>query len=567
MVKSKRNKTFLIVKLISLLGSFSFIVLLAIITGTIGFLSSISIMVFGALGIAKFLGASITLSYEAIIVLTIISGVARGLLRYLEQYFNHYIAFKLLQILRNKIFSKLRQLGPSSIEMKKKGNLISMLTSDIETIEVFYAHTISPIAIAFLVSIVIVVFIGLVSTWQIMLVVIFAFLTIGIILPIIYSKFMKRNGTKYREKLASFNSYFIDSIKGIKEIVIHANEKKREEKVNELSKDLTLITTNQKKRISLSIAITELIVSLFVLIGVIVGLFEFYNSSLSLEFLIVSIVTFMSSFGPVLALSNLPGNLSQTFASANRIFDLLEEEPTVKEIKNGVDFSFLNLEIKNLSFSYGGKRLLNQINLTAKKGEIVGIIGESGSGKTTLLNLILRFYKKDSGEILFNGNEIENINSSSLLNNVSLLSQNTYLFNETIYENLTLANENCKLNDVIDATRKANIYRHIMSIKDGFKSEVTMFGENFSSGEKQRLGLARCFLKQSKLILLDEPTSNVDSINEGLILSSILEAKKEAGVILVSHRESTMAIADRIYKLEKGSLKEMSEDERKRKYR
>lgn len=556
--KLRRNGLVIMFNLIKLLGPFALVMILAILNGTLGFIASMGVTIFGALGIAKLLGSNVYLSYELIITLVIVFGVLRGILRYFEQYSNHYIAFKLLEILRSKIFSKLRDLAPAKLESKQKGNLIAILTADIETLEVFYAHTISPICIATLVSLTVFLFVGFVSSWFLALVALIGFIVIGILLPIFYSKILKKSGVEYRKNFASFNSYFLDSIKGIKEIIFHNNGKDREDKVNEKSEELLSITKNMKSKNALVVAISELSVAIFIVISLIVGLVLFYQNQIDLGMMIVGIVTIFGSFGPVLAISNLPGNLTQTFASGDRVLNLLEEKPLVEDIKGQNEFVFNSLKVSNLSFSFeDGDEILKNVNFEVKKGEIVGIIGPSGSGKSTILNLLLRFYKKDSGEILYNDIDIDKIDSSSLKDNVSLVLQSTYLFNESILENLKLAKENASFNEIVNATRKANIHTFIQGLKKGYKSEIKTMGDNLSSGEKQRLGLARAFLKNTPLILLDEPTSNVDSINEGIILKSILEAKKDHAIILVSHRESTMAIADRIYRFENKTLKEV----------
>ena len=556
--KLRRNGLVIMFNLIKLLGPFALVMILAILNGTLGFIASMGVTIFGALGIAKLLGSNIYLSYEIIITLVIVFGVLRGILRYFEQYSNHYIAFKLLEILRSKIFSKLRDLAPAKLENKQKGNLIAILTADIETLEVFYAHTISPICIAMLVSLSVFLFVGFVSSWFLALIALIGFIVIGIFLPIFYSKILKKSGVEYRKKFASFNSYFLDSIKGIKEIIFRNKEKDREDKVNEKSEELLSITKNMKSKNALVVATSELSVAIFIVVSLIVGLALFYQNQIDLGMMIVGIVTIFGSFGPVLAISNLPGNLTQTFASGDRVLNLLEEKPLVEDVKGKNEFVFDSLKVSNLSFSFeDGDEILKNVNFEVKKGEIVGIIGPSGSGKSTILNLLLRFYKKESGEILYNDIDIDKIDSSSLKDNVSLVLQSTYLFNESILDNLKLAKENASFNEIVNSTRKANIHTFIQGLKNGYKSEIKTMGDNLSSGEKQRLGVARAFLKNTPLILLDEPTSNVDSINEGIILKSILEAKKDHAIILVSHRESTMAIADRIYRFENKTLKEV----------
>ena len=555
--KIRRNGLLIMFNLIKLLGSFSFIMILAVINGVLGFILAMGVTIFGALGIAKVLGANIFLTYEVIISLAIVCGLLRGVLRYLEQYFNHYIAFKLLEVLRRKIFRKLRSLAPAKLEGKQKGNIIAILTADIETLEVFYAHTISPICIAFFVCLSVVIFVGAVSSWYLSIVALIGYVFIGIILPLIYSKFLKKDGVSYRNNFSAFNSYFLDSIKGIKEIVFHNKEKERNKIVNQKSEELLDITKKMKNKNALIIAFSELIVSLFVIVSLVIGLLLFFQNQISIGFLIVGVVTIFGSFGPVMAISNLPGNLTQTFASGERVLNLLEEKPLVNEIKNAKSFQFKSLEVKGLSFAYDDKnKILDDVNFSIKKGEIIGIVGPSGSGKSTILNLLLRFYKKEKGEILFNGIDIEEINTSSLLDNVTLVSQSTYLFNESIYENLKVAKENAYFNELVEASKKANVHTFIESLPKGYKNEVKTMSENLSSGEKQRIGLARAFLRNSPLILLDEPTSNVDSMNEGMILKSLLEVKNEHAIILVSHRESTMSICDRIYRFENKTLKE-----------
>lgn len=562
--KLRRSGLLIMLKLIQLLGPFALVMILAVFNGTLGFISSMGVTIFGALGIAKFLGAEILLSYEWIIGLAIAFGVLRGVLRYFEQYSNHYIAFKILEILRTKIFAKLRTLDQGTLNQKQKGNLIAILTADIETLEVFYAHTISPICIALLVSLTVIFFVGFMSSWYLSLVVLVGFILIGIVLPLIYSKFLKENGVKYRSSFSSFNSYFLDSIKGIKEIIFHNKEKERIKVVNEKSEELLKITKSMKNKNALIMAITEFTVAIFIVLSLGLALVLFYNNQLELGNMIIGVVAISGSFGPVLAISNLPSNLTQTFASGDRVLNLLEEKPVINEVKTGKNFTFENLKVENLNFSFKkGEELIKNVNFEVKKGEIIGIVGPSGSGKSTILNLLLRFYEKDSGKILYNGIDVDEINSDSLKDNVTIVLQSTYLFNESILENIKVADENASFNDVINATRKANIHTFIQSLPNGYKSEVESMGDNLSSGEKQRLGLARAFLKNSPMVLLDEPTSNVDAINEGVILKSILDAKKDHAIILVSHRDSTMAIADRIYRFENNTLIEEKNNGRK----
>ncbi len=550
---TRRSGIKIIGALISLIGSFFGIILLAVINGCLGYVCSIGVTVMGALGIAKFLGENIVLSYGWIIGLAVGFGVLRGLLRYIEQYSNHYIAFKLLAILRDRIFGALRVLCPAKLESKNKGSIIAMITSDIETLEVFYAHTISPVCIAIFVSLGVFLFVGFMSSWYLALVALVAYLFIGIILPMISSKIMKESGVRYRKEFASFNAYYLDSIKGVKDIVLNNGQEKRAKEVDDRSDVLLNETKKMKKDTSSAMAVTEISITFFIAVTLIVGILLVYNNMLSLGMMIVGVVAVFSSFGPVSAISALPSNLTQTFASGDRVLDLLEEKPAVEEIKDGQNFEFEELQVKDVSFSYDNETpVLKDASLTVRKGEIVGIVGESGCGKSTLLKLLLRFWEKDSGEIDYNGIDIDKINSDSLSDNVCMVSQSTYLFDMTIEDNLRIAKKDATQEELEDACKKASVHDFIMTLPEGYKTKVGSLGDNLSAGEKQRIGLARAFLSGRELILLDEPTSNVDSINEGIILKALLDQKNKKSIVLVSHRESTMAIADHIYRVNDG---------------
>ena len=556
--KLRKSGAKIMASLILLLGSLAYIMILAVINGSIGFICAMGVTVFGAVGVAKALGETIALSYGWIIGLAVGCGLLRGLLRYFEQYSNHFIAFKLLAVLRDKIFGALRTLCPAKLESKQKGSIIAMITSDIETIEVFYAHTISPICIAILVSTAVFLFVGFVLSWYLAFLAVAGYLMIGIAVPIISSGRLKESGVKYRAEFASFNAYFLDSVKGIKDIVLNNAGKEREQEVNRRSELLLKETKKMKHNSTRVSAATELTVSLFIIATLIAGIVLVRFDMLTIGKMIIAVVAVFGSFGPVIAISALPGNLTQTFASGDRILNLLAEEPAVTEVKNGENIEYENLNVTGLSFSYDGQtQVLKDIKMHAEKGEIIGIVGESGCGKSTFLKLLLRFWQKEKGEIAYNGIDIDRIDSDNLLDNVTMVSQTTYLFDETIEENLRIAKPDASREELESACRLASIHDFIMTLPNGYKTQVGALGDNLSAGEKQRIGLARAFLKGSDLILLDEPTSNVDSINEGIILKALKEQKSKKSIILVSHRESTMAIADRIYRADNGQMQEV----------
>ena len=541
--------------LILLLGSLAYIMILAVVNGSVGFLCAMGVTLMGAVGIAKALGEAIALSYGAIAALAIGCGVLRGLLRYLEQYSNHYIAFRLLAVLRDKIFGALRVLCPAKLETKQKGAIIAMITSDIETLEVFYAHTISPICIAVIVSACVVGFVGWVSSWYLALIALAGFLTVGLIVPVISSGKLKASGVRYRREFAAFNAYFLDSIKGIYDIVLHNAGSEREKQVDRRSDILLAETKKMRHDTTKAAAATELFVSVFILTTLAAGIALVAMDILSVGRMLIGVVAVFGSFGPVIAISALPGNLTQTFASGDRVLDLLAEEPAVTPVKNGEVLDFDRLAVNGLSFSYDGQtQVLSEIRMHAEKGEIIGIVGESGCGKSTFLKLLLRFWQKDGGEIAYNGTDIDRVDTDSLLKNVTMVSQVTYLFDGTIEDNLRIAKQDATQAQIENACRMASVHDLILSLPDGYKTKVGAMGSNLSAGEKQRIGLARAFLRGSGLILLDEPTSNVDSINEGIILKALKAQKHKRSIILVSHRESTMAIADRVYRVEGGRM-------------
>ena len=530
--KLRRSGVKIAAGLAALLGSLSFVMVAAVVNGALGFFAAMGVTVFASLGVAKALGETVALSYGAIAAAAVACGVLRGVLRYFEQYGNHYIAFKLLAVLRDRIFSALRLLAPAKTEGRQKGNLIAMITSDIETLEVFYAHTVSPICIAAVVSVSVFLFVGLAASWYLALTALIGYVVIGIASPLRASAKLKAGGVNYRRGFASFNAFFLDSIKGIREIVLNNGGEERKKEVNRRSEDLLKETEKMKNSVAKNSAAVELLISLFII-----------------------------AFGPVTALSALPGNLTQTFACGDRVLNLLEEQPAVQPVIGGKTFRFDRVNVDRLSFAYNDEaEILKEICLNAKKGEIIGIVGKSGCGKSTLLKLLMRFREKNSGRIDYNETEIGEIDSVNLTDNVTMVPQNVWLFDETVEENLRIAKPEATAEELEAACRAAAIHERIVSLPDGYRTRVGFGGSRLSAGEKQRLGVARAFLRGSGLILLDEPTGNIDSLNEGILLKSLVNAKKDKCIILVSHRESTMSIADRIYRLENHRLHEGGEN-------
>lgn len=548
----KRNTFYVIYRLIALVGRFIWIILLASFSGVLGYLLAINVTLFAGLAILKYLGVAINISYQVLFSIIIISGILRGIVRYFEQYGNHYMAFKLLQIVRVKIFKALRKQSVAKLEEKNKGDLVSLLQGDIETLEVFYAHTITPFLITFITSLIMVIVISLLSSIYLGLIALGAYLIIGLLIPFIFYKFNKNSGRSYRKKLSQFEEFYLDSIYGGYEIISQNKNTSFIGDVEFKTKELIKFNKDLDNKNTIFTNIMNVLIVLLNLMIIFVGYFLYQKGIIDSYYIIIAYVILTSSFGPVLALANLPNNLSQTFASANHVLDIIDEKPIIKDGNKELNYS--SLTIKDAYFNYGNKAILKGLNLEIKQNEIIGIYGPSGIGKSTILKLIMHFYELDKGSILINNEDIKEYSFNSLYKNINLFSQTTYLFQDTIKNNLLIAKKDATIEELKEACKNASIYDYIMSLKDGFETKISDLKDNISEGEKQRLGLARVFLRNPKLLLLDEATSNIDAINEGIILKSLKKYKEKMAIIIISHRKSTLNICDNIYELKEGKL-------------
>ena len=549
-----RNGLKVMYKLIGLVLPLVHVMIAAITMGVIGFLTAIFIIVLGGVGLLNILGFATALSLKQVIIGIVICAVLRGILRYAEQGSNHYIAFKLLALIRHKVFIKLRKLAPAKLEGKDKGNLISIITTDTELLEVFYAHTISPIIIAFITSVIMTIFIG---SYNIFLgaIALVAYFIVGVIIPVWSSNQGDETGQQYRDELGDLNSYFLSSIRGINDIIQYGVGKERLDEINRRTDELE---TKQKfllKQEGSNRAVTDTAILLCSMVMLFAGCILYNKGQVDFTQVIIPLIALMSSFGPVVAISNLSNNLFHTIAAGNRVLDLLEEEPAVEEVSGKETVEFADMKLENVSFAYDDEVILEDFNMEIKKNTIIGIYGKSGCGKSTLLKLLMRFWEVNNGAITIGGKNINEINTSDLRKMQSFVTQDTYLFNDTIANNIGIAKENATMEEIIAAAKKASIHDFIMNLPKGYDSKVGELGGNLSGGEKQRIGIARAFLHDAPMILLDEPTSNLDSLNEGIILKSLMESKENKTIIIVSHRKSTMNIADVVLDVEKNSLK------------
>lgn len=540
--------------LLKLVTPLAHIMAFTITMGTLGFLAAIFIMVLGAMGLVNLLNFDTHLSFSGILTALIVLAVARGALRYLEQMSGHYIAFKLLALLRDKVFSSLRRLAFVKLQDKQAGQLVSLVTNDIELLEVFYAHTIAPIMIAFFTSAILLLVFTHLSGWFVV-VALAAYLTVGVILPIITTKLAREDGRRYRELVGEMNDFFLDSVRGMKEIQLFGYAKQRLDEIQQRSQKIDTAFERIKDQEAKVRVYTEVAVSAFNIIMLFTGLILFSLDKIDFSAFLIGVILLMSSYGPVIALSNLSSNLLQTLASGERVLSLLAEEPELKDVESAVDLKEVSrIDVESVSFAYGEEQILSDVSLSVRKGEILGIHGRSGSGKSTLLKLLMRFYDPKSGSIKINGENLPNINTRSLRDNMAYITQQTYIFNETIEENIRLARRDATLEEIMEAAKKASIHDFILSLPEGYQTKMTELGGNLSDGEKQRIGIARAFLHNAPIILLDEPTSNLDSLNEAMILKSLLDVKAEKLIILVSHRQSTMAICDQVIGIENGRM-------------
>ncbi|NLY08402.1 MAG: ATP-binding cassette domain-containing protein [Tissierellia bacterium] len=547
----RRSNISLIVKMLKLVAPLKVMMIRAIFSGILGNLCAIFLVTVAAVALTNWIESGY-FSTRYLYALGVF-GIMRGVLRYVEQYNNHDLAFRILALIRDKVYSRLRILAPAKLEERSSGDLISLITTDVELLEVFYAHTISPVAIAMGASTVMVIFVG--SYHFIFgLILLVSFLFVGVIIPIINEKNGRKTGGEYRSLMGSLSAFILDSIRGRRQILQFQSSSYMLDKLRGIGSRLAREKSIARNHESITGMSSDVVIYGQLLLSIFVGS-KMISSGVSAGSVIIPIVTMMSSFGPVLALSALSNNLMQTLASADRVMGLLEESPVVEEKYDGeVIDEFEELSFNNVDFSYKDVPVIKNSNFAVKKGDKIGISGESGCGKSTLLKLMMRFWDPVKGDINMNDKNLKDISTVNLRGQYSYMTQSTHLFMGTIGENLRLANPMASNEEVIEAAKKASIHDQIMGFSNGYDTPVAQWGESLSAGERQRIALARVLLHKTPMMLLDEPTANIDSLNEGMILSALEEESKGRGMILVSHKPSTLSIVDRVWDAKKGEL-------------
>ena len=541
----KRSGFQVMKKLIGLVRPLSGYMILAVTMGLVRHLCATFITVFGGFAIVAVLKGAAT---AAIFGTVAVFALVRGGLRYAEQACNHFIAFKLLALIRDKVFGALRRLCPAKLEGKDKGDLISVITSDIELLEVFYAHTISPICIAFLFTVVMVCFIGFYHP-ALGLLALAAYGAVGILIPLLTAKLSGDSAMRFRTKSGKLSAYVLDSLRGLPETIQYGQGQARMDAMNAQTDAIAKEGEQMKRTEGRNTAVTGTVILMF-------DLAMLFASAALLDFegCLITTLAMMSSFGPVTALAALGATLQSTLAAGNRVLDILEEHPVAEDITGKEPISFHGAAANHVTFAYDNETILNDFSIDIQEGKVTGIIGRSGSGKSTLLKLLMRFWKVQEGTVAVSGRSVEEINTENLRQMESFVTQQTHLFHDSIRNNLRIAKQNATDEELIAACKKASVHDFIMGLPKGYDTEVGELGDTLSGGERQRLGLARAFLHDAPFLLLDEPTSNLDSLNEAVILKALHEGCREKTVVLVSHRKSTMGIADKVYSVEQGRV-------------
>ena len=544
----KRSGLNVMTRLIGLVKPMLGFMLLAIAMGLLGNLCATFITVFGGYAILNVLHPEWSMSLGWVFAAVLLFALVRGFLRYAEQSCNHFIAFKLLALIRDKVFGALRRLCPAKLEGKDKGDLISVITSDIELLEVFYAHTIAPICIAFLFCLIMVLFIGRIHT-ALGVLALSAYAVVGIVIPLVTSKRSGDDGIQFRSSAGKLSAFVLDSLRGLPETVQYGQGRKRLAEMDAQTDALSQTEAHMKRTAGKNTAAVNTTILLFDLAML------FSSAKLAgFEGCLIATLAMMSSFGPVVSLAALGATLQNTFAAGNRVLDILDESPVAPDVAGKANVEFHGAAAKNVSFSYGGEQILEDLSLSIPEGKVIGITGRSGSGKSTLLKLFMRFWPVTEGKVTVSGKSVDEINTENLRDMESFVTQQTHLFHDSIRKNLCIAKLDATEEEIIAACKKASVHDFIMGLPKGYDTEVGELGDTLSGGERQRLGLARAFLHNAPFLLLDEPTSNLDSLNEAVILKALQTECQDKTVILGSHRKSTMGIADTVYSVERGRL-------------
>ena len=550
----RRSNLSIMLRLVRLVSTLVPVMIAAVVLGVAGFFAAIFLTVFGTQALVTAAGLPQGPTLAAALVLVAVCGIARGPLHYGEQICNHYLAFKILALVRDRVFAKLRTLAPAKLEGRSKGDLVSLVTSDVELLEVFYAHTLSPALIALIVSAGMVAFIATISP-VLALLALASYLIVGVAVPWAASKASGTYARQLRDGLGDMNAFVLDGLRGLRETLQFGRAADR---ASELDARMAAYAHTERKlkgRTARFMAATNGLVLALDVCMVLASGALCLAGEIGPEQALVAIAALMSSFGPVIAVANLGSTLQQTLACGARVLDLLDEAPQTPEVSCGSDLgAFTGASAHRVDFSYGETPVLKDVNLDIVPGSIVHLAGKSGSGKSTLCKLFMRFWDTTRGVVSISGTDIRRVNTASLRAGEGYMTQETHLFAGTVGENILLARPDATSEELAEACRKAALASLIERLPQGLDTPVGELGDTLSGGERQRIGLARMFLHDAPFVLLDEPTSNLDSLNEAAVLRALDESRAGRTIVLVSHRASTAAICDVTYTVERGRL-------------
>lgn len=550
----KRGKVRIMLELVKLTRPLLGVLVCAVVLGVAGFLAAIGITVLATSALLDLEGQACWVAASVATVAAVVCGIARGPLRYAEQLCNHYLAFRVLALVRDKVFAAMRRLAPAKLEGKEKGDLVSLVTADIELLEVFYAHTLSPAAIALTVSIIALIFIGLQAP-QLVGFAALGFICVGVVVPWCSSRYTATGGLELRQQVGKMNSFVLDSLRGLSETLQFGAQKQRARELSERMASLASAERTLKGRSANAMAVSGAVVLALDVAMIALAMLFVMQGTLEFGHAVMAAGTFMASFGPLLAVAALGSTLQQTLAAGSRVLDLLEEAPQTPEVTDSVDVGgFEGMAMREVSFAYRDKEILSNVDVDIRPGRVVRIAGPSGIGKSTLLKLLMRFWDPQSGRVTISGLNLRDVNTASLRSQQGLMEQDTFLFATTIRENLLVAKADASNEELMTALEKAALRELVERLPQGLDTQLAELGDSLSGGERQRLGLARVFLQDAPLLLLDEPTSNLDALSEASVLKALQDNRADKTVVIVTHRASAGAIADDTYTLSNGTL-------------
>ncbi|MGX6971383.1 amino acid ABC transporter ATP-binding/permease protein [Vagococcus bubulae] len=531
--------------LLSFIKKIPFQVLIAVILGVISYCCVIYIPYVSAVTVMT---SSRISNFSWLIFSLVMAILFRGIARYGEQYMNHYIAFHTLADVRHELFKKLRTLAPAKLLSRGKGDYIALITSDVEMLEIFFAHTVSPVLIATIMGIGLVTYFSQVHL-VLGLIALGAYVLLGILVPSIQYRQAKKIGDDYKTSLSNLNQTVIEMSEGKKDIQQYGLKNQMLQRLRQRGDTLNRVSLKKTGQLRNIQWYMELIIALgtiwFVLLGV--------TLSVQPDKLIVSSLVFVSSFGPFIPLSMLGNELLSTLSSAKRLRQVMNEKPAVNDVTREeplYKIDFESLSANHVSFSYQEDQpVLQNVNLMFPTKGFIGIQGESGRGKSTFLYLLMRFFDVSKGSININERNIKAVNTRDVYSIEGYMSQTTDLFTGTIRDNIGLGMPNASDELIEQAAKKASVHEWIMSLPNSYDTEIKQGKRDISDGEKQRIGLARLFLHDAPVMILDEPTSHLDYLNEQIILRAIEKERYKRLIVMVSHRETSLSKADNVIKL------------------